>query len=349
MSLGGNKDSVAGATRVALQILNKLYKDPAFGLLGKTKFKLKVKKLHPKISNKEIDEFVESQELQQVNKAKPFKGYYKIVANLYTYQTDIFYLKQYKNTNNNKYIFMIFTDILSKKMFVYPLKSNKKEDILNCLQDFTKNNKVNGIEGDNEFNLKDIKDYLDSKNITYSFDIAAQDHFSKGNKLGIVDSSVKTIKRLIRNYMLSTNSTRYINELQNLVNNYNDTPHSSLPKHKTPDEMFDDEEALKKLKSKLEEHNSSLNKKIDLETGDLVRIAIDKHIFEKEKMTFSKELYIISDVDGYKYRVMDLEGNELKRKYKYFELLKVNEDKIENKVNDNSINKSKKKVQLKEN
>jgi len=241
---------------------------------------------------------------------------------------------------------MIFTDILSKKMFVYPLKSNKKEDILNCLQDFTKNNKVNGIEGDNEFNLKDIKDYLDSKNITYSFDIAAQDHFSKGNKLGIVDSSVKTIKRLIRNYMLSTNSTRYINELQNLVNNYNDTPHSSLPKHKTPDEMFDDEEALKKLKSKLEEHNSSLNKKIDLETGDLVRIAIDKHIFEKEKMTFSKELYIISDVDGYKYRVMDLEGNELKRKYKYFELLKVNEDKIENKVNDNSINKSKKKSSI---
>jgi len=143
------------------QILNKLYKDPAFGLLGKTKFKLKVKKLHPKISNKEIDEFVESQELQQVNKAKPFKGYYKIVGNLYTYQTDIFYLKQYKNTNNNKYIFMIFTDILSKKMFVYPLKSNKKEDILNCLQDFTKNNKVNGIEGDNEFNLKDIKDYLE--------------------------------------------------------------------------------------------------------------------------------------------------------------------------------------------
>jgi len=325
------------------ELLNKLYKDPAFGLLGKSKFKLKVRKIHPDISNKEIDEFVESQELQQVNKAKPFKGYYKIVSNLYTYQTDIFYLKQYKYTNNNKYIFMIFTDILSKKMFVYPLKSNKKQDILYCLKDFIEHHKVNGIEGDNEFDLKDIKDYLDSQNKTYSFDIAKVDHFSKGNKLGIVDASVRTIKRLIRNYMLSQDTTKYIKELQNLVNNYNDTPHSSLPKNKTPNEIFDDEDALKSLKSKLEQHNEKLNHKIDLDTGDLVRIATEKNIFEKEKIAFSKELYIVSDVDGYKYKVMDLQGNELKRKYKYFELLKVDEDKLENKVNDKNINLSKKK------
>lgn len=331
---------------MASKLLNELYKDPSFGLLGKTKFKAKVRKLHPEISNKQIDQFLERQELQQVNKKKPFKGYYKIVADPYTYQCDIFYLKQYKTTNNNKDTFMIFSEILSKKMFIYPIKSNSKANIIACLEEFIEDNKVVGIGGDNEFNINDIKNLLSSKNIKYSFDVAKDDHFSKGNKLGIVDSAVKQVKRLIRNYMLLKKTTRYIDVLDELVMNYNTTPHSSIG-NKTPNDLYNDEDAMKRLQEKLEDHNKKLNSTINLETGDLVRVALNKGKFDKENITFSKEIYLINEVDGYKYRVMTTEGVEIPRKYKYFELLKVDEDKVDNKINDSSIELSKKKQKQK--
>lgn len=324
------------------KILKKLYNDPEFGLLGKTKFKLKVRRLHPEISNKEVEDFVQNQELQQVNTKKPFKGYYKIVANPYSYQIDVFYMKQYKSTNNNFFAFMIYVDILSKKMFVDPIRKNTKGEIIESLTEFISKNKVNKLQGDNEFNINDIKSYLTSKNIKFSFDIAKDDHFSKGNKLGIVDSGVRTIKRLIRNYILSKGSTRYISILQNLVNNYNDTPHTSL-ENKTPNEVYNNESLQLKIKEVLDAHNRKLNKQIDIDVGDVVRVAIDKNKFDKENIVFSKELYLVSEVIGYKYKVMALDGKEMKRKYKYFELLKIDEKQLENRIDDTADKSSKKR------
>ena len=41
------------------EILKKLFYDPKTGLLSKSKFKTRVKKLHPEISNKEIEDFLQ--------------------------------------------------------------------------------------------------------------------------------------------------------------------------------------------------------------------------------------------------------------------------------------------------
>ncbi len=53
-------------------LLKKIYYDPKTELLSKTKFKTKVKQLHPEITMKEIDAFVSKQELQQVNSKSTF-------------------------------------------------------------------------------------------------------------------------------------------------------------------------------------------------------------------------------------------------------------------------------------
>ncbi len=76
------------------EILKKLYYDTTTGLSSKAKFKLKVKRLYTNISNKQIDEFLNKQELTQVNTKNQFKGFYKIIPPSRFFQMDIFFVKK---------------------------------------------------------------------------------------------------------------------------------------------------------------------------------------------------------------------------------------------------------------
>ena len=311
-----------------LSTLKKLYYDPAYGLLGKAKFIQKVKRSHPDIPTKVVKEFVDKQALQQVNKKKPFKGYYKINAPPKTFQIDLFFLPKYKSTNNNISTFFIAVDILSKKMFMYPMKGRTKDDIMSVVTNFIEEHKPSGLSGDDEFNMKGLREMLLKTQISLTTDVAADDHFSKGNKLGVVDSATRTIKKMIDNYIISNDSTAFVKDLPKIVANYNDSPHSSLD-NKTPDEVYEDKDYQMEMQMINAAYNSALESKVDIDVGDFVRVSVDKSKFQKQTITFSPDLYVVSDKDGYKYRVIDEYGVELKRKYKYFELLKVDPDAIE--------------------
>jgi mRNA-degrading endonuclease HigB of HigAB toxin-antitoxin module len=76
------------------------------------------------------------------------------------------------------------------------------------------------------------------------------------------------------------------------------------------------------------EHNKQLEAKIDLEIGDYVRKVVSKSAFEKETTTFSKDIYVIFDKEGHKYRLINEDGEEVAGLYKYFELLKVDTSKL---------------------
>jgi hypothetical protein len=314
------------------EILRKLYYDPKTGLLSKAKFKAKVKQLHPDIPAKDVDAFVQKQELQQVNQKGVFKGFFKIVAPPRHFQMDVFFMSPYKRTNNNTSMFMIFVDILSRKMHVIPMKSKTQETLLETIKKFVGEVKdVKGFYADDEFAASKIVAYCEEQGIRLNTDVAKDDHFSKGNKLGIVDVATKTIKRYIRNYMLAHDTTKYINKLQELVDNYNATPHSSL-KNRTPSEMYDDLKSQQDMYYKLVQHNESLDDKIDLDIGDYVRKRTDKGRFDKEDAKFSKEIYIIAEQLGHKYRLMDADEKLLPRKFKYFELSKVDPGEVEGSV-----------------
>jgi len=292
--------------------LRELYYSSKTGLTSKAKFKLKVKKLYPEITNKEIDTFLNKQEITQVNKKGTFKGFFKIVAPPNSYQMDIFFLNSYKKRNGNYGAFFIFIDILSRKMFIYPIKDRKTETILKALKEFVNDAKeVYMLSGDDEFDNKAIVKYCDDNNIRLTTNVSAEDHFSKGNALGIVDRATKTIKTMIRNYILTHDTTRFIDKLQDLVDNYNDTPHSSL-NNKTPDDVYKDKKFQEALYKKYSAYNDKLNDKVDLEIGDYVRKRVDKGKFDKEQATFSKEIYVIDRKVGTKYKIIDADQIEQK-------------------------------------
>ena len=314
-------------------ILKKLYYDPKTGLQSKTKFKSWVRKLHPKITAKVIDEFLAKQELSQINKKETFKGFFKITAPPDSYQMDIFFMNAYKKQNRNISAFFIFIDIPSRKMHIYPLKDRKTESLLEVLKTFVKDigRDIFMLQGDDEFSNAKIVEFCDSKNIIITTDVSAEEHVTKVNKLGIVDRATRTIKTYIRNYMLSKETTKFIDNLQDLVDNYNDTSHSSL-NNKTPNEVYENPDYQEKMRRRDQEHNKDLSDKVDLDIGDYVRKRVDKKKFDKENARFSKEIFVIEDKEGTRYRLVDGDGKKSKRLFKYFELIKVNPKDVEGRL-----------------
>ena len=115
-------------------LLKKLYYDPKTGLLSLTKFKLKVKSKYPEITHKEIDEFVKKLQLQQINSKSTFKGTFHIVAPPKHFQMDVFFMSAHKSSNENTSMFLIFVDILSRRMFIFPIKNRTQESLLEGIE-----------------------------------------------------------------------------------------------------------------------------------------------------------------------------------------------------------------------
>ena len=120
------------------------------------------------------------------------------------------------------------------------------------------------------------------------------------------------MKSRIQKYFVKNKTKRWIDILQNVVDDYNKTPHSA---HGFPPQDVDSENreiVYKKLYP-----NFNLRTVCKLSVGDKVRKILQKDIFEKGyQANWSEEIYIISKVkqsDGVCwYYLEDLEGTKQK-------------------------------------
>lgn len=85
--------------------------------------------------------------------------------------------------------------------------------------------------------------------------------------------------------MISEDTLKFIDVLDSLVENYNNTPHASLG-DKTPNQAHKNTGLQNRLREKAKKHNRKLLQRIDLDIGDYVRRSVDKSKFEKEKAKF---------------------------------------------------------------
>jgi hypothetical protein len=114
--------------------------------------------------------------------------------------------------------------------------------------------------------------------------------------LGIIDRFARTLKNTLSKIFLRTDKVNWIDYLDKVIDNYNNSPHSSLgdiaPNHANdPDNLkvILDINDLKNLK------NNTVN---DLNIGDKVRLS-DKNIFLKgTEGKFSDEVYKVEKVNG---------------------------------------------------
>ena len=322
--------------------MQKLLKEnPKLSLLSKTKL-YSIAREHD-ITKKEVDAYFESKEIYQIYKPRTKKTKLVITAPPYSFQIDIIILPKYKHSNNGVTRFLLLVDILSRKAYAYILKTGKMDEVIDKYLDFIKNveEPLNSIAGDDFFNNKKFIEVNKELMINLYTDVSKDDHLVRGSdKLGILDRCVRTLKKLIEKYMLTNKTTRWTSFLDKIIDLYNDTPNNGI-KNKTPNEVFDDHDYMMGLYENQSKKNRKTFKKVDINVGDTVRIARGKTKFDKETYTFSTELYKVKMIDGYRFVLVDENGDEVKRKYKADELLKV--IKTTERVDKETIGKADKK------
>ena len=290
--------------------------------IGGTKayFISKVQQKYPRLDKKDIEAWLKSQEVVQVNtKVKGIN--LKITAKPRTFQIDIMFYRIGQSLKP----FLLLVDIMSRKAFCYAIPGEKNmTKIITAYNKFLQEvDYVNGVEGDGEFDNTAFKKLNEEKGIKVNTSVAKDNHVTTGNKLGIIDRLTRTLKENIRKYRASAGT---LGNLQSMIDKvvtlYNDSPHRGI-KGKTPNQMWDNVKEQEKRNIIDTMSNDKTFNKLTLGIGDDVRVLENKDKFDKGNAQFSQEIYEIHDRVGYSYKVKDADGTVKRRRYKPHELLPV--------------------------
>ena len=301
-------------------------------IIGSKQNFIKLAKQKLKASTKEINEFLKNQEINQVNKKATKHTNLKITAPPRTYQLDIMYYPIGENFKN----ILLIVDIQSRKAWAYVISSTSGENILNAYKKFESEvDIINAIEGDNQFSFKAFQEYNKEKNIRLDTSIAKDEHISAhGNKLGILDRLVRTLKDMIEKYRsVVSKQTSFSEVVDKVINTYNNQPHRTIKS--TPNEMFNDVSKQIFDNHKDKEDNRIELKKNNVNIGAEARILESKGKLEKGSQKYSLDLYKLVEREGNRFIVQDSEGDKLRRKLKPSEIQVVKQ--VDNKIDRNII------------
>ena len=245
-------------------------------------------------------------------------------------QLDLVDLSKFSHKNQGYRWILTGIEILSRYGFAVPVKrkdtSHMTEAVDRLLQDFKtgfgKFPNVVQFDDGKEFYNVGVKRLLESKNIKY---------FStkSDKKAAVVERFNRTLKTMMRKYFFKNKTYNWLNVLDKLTENYNNTKHRSIGMK--PIEVNEDNEfeVWKKLFGGAKESEASKAfKPPEFKVGDSVRIHKYKSIFAKGyEPNFTSEVFKIKSVlkgDPNMHVLEDLEEEPIIGKFYEQELSKIN-------------------------
>ena len=286
------------------QLLNKLYYED-LNFVGVNPLYDLAKKHDKTITKEFVSNWLKSQSThQQTTKAIKKKEYKPIYSDdFYSYQIDLTFLNKYKNSNNGNYVLFTAININSRYAYAYYSKNKETSTILNLLDKFKNDAKeINKITADSgsEFTNKKVSDWFQDNNITLFFVIG------DSHKLGIINRFHRTLKEKILKYFIASGTTRWIDVIDKIIKNYNNTENRTIGC--TPTEAsnhFIQSIIINNAQQKTEEME---NKSIKYNIGDKCRIKENTKLFDKMKRKYSADIYTIVKVNK---NTVDIENDEL--------------------------------------
>lgn len=287
-----------------MEELKKIFYDPKQGLVNVKKLYDKIKEKDINISLKDVKQFYENQTVNQIMRPiKKPKQFNSFRANYprEIYQMDIIVYNRYRY-HNYQYILVVI-DIYSRYMEARPMTNRNFNTIMDNFKSIVDSMGLpEMIQCDNEFNTNEFINYLKKNDISVRF--SDPDEI---NKNPIVERVNGTIARQLQKIRLTTNKYDWYNYLSDVVENYNNTIHSTV-KNK-PIDIFN---------GKAKNRQVYNYEPIQFNKGDKVRIVKHKKIFDKgDEITHSTQVYMVQDIKGNK---IQLDNGEL---YKPYEIKKV--------------------------
>ena len=210
-------------------------------------------------------------------------------------------------------------DIFSKYAWVVPLKDKKGITIVKAFQIILKqsNRKPNKIwvdKGSEFFNASFKKWFQDNDIIMYST--------HNERKSVVAERFIRTLKSKIYKHMTSISKNVYIDKLDDIVNEYNNTYHTTI-KMKLIDV---------KDNTYINTDKEINNKDSKFKVGDRIRISKYKNIFAKDfAPDWSEEVFAIKKVKNtapWTYVINDLNGEEIIGTFYEKELQKTSQEEF---------------------
>ena len=193
-------------------------------------------------------------------------------------------------------------DLFSKYAFVIPLKDKNGISVVNAFNKIIKqsNRKPNKIwvdQGGEFYNNVFEKWFSDNNIIMYST-------YNEGKSV-VAERFIRTLKNKLYQPMTATGKNVYYDVLDDVVNKYNNTKHSTI--NLKPIDVGDNNKRVY-----IDEHNEKDSR---FKVGDRVRISKFKNIFAKGYApNWSSEIFIVDKVNDtvpYTYSLKDLNGEEI--------------------------------------
>ena len=235
--------------------------------------------------------------IKKINKRKVYSQFKDNI-----WRVDLADMQSLSKKNKGIKYLLCAIDLYSKYAFVVPLKDKKGISVVNRFNKIIKrsNRKPNKIWVDQggEFYNNVFKKWLSDN------DIIMYLTYNEGTSV-VAEGFIRTLKNKLYKNMAGTCKNVYYNILDDAVNEYNNTKHSTI-KIKPKDVKYNNKRVY------IDEHNEKDSR---FKVGDTVRISTFKNIFAKGYIpNWSKEIFIvdkINDTVSYTYNLKDLNDEEI--------------------------------------
>ena len=223
----------------------------------------------------------------------------------------------YVRANGGMKYILLMIDVFSKMCYVEPMRDKNG---LTCLIAFE--NILKRVPEIPTHLVTDEGTEFYNHNVQTMFKNFNINHYSiRGtHKACIAERMIRTLKGRLEKYFWQNKTKRYIDVIQQIVTNYNNTPHRTIGMAPSAVNESNRKAVFKKMYKNIDDKTTPR-----LRVGDQVRITKDKTIFSKGyTRNWSIDLYTIvmarssGGVDYYK--VEDQHGNRLPRQRYYYEL-----------------------------
>ena len=304
-----------------MELLNRIYRNPNTGYTGIKELYRRAKARDKSITMNKVKTFLMNQYSAQRHKPiKKIRHYLPITADDVNdvFQIDLMDMKNISTMNKNYKWLFVCVDVFSRFAYVVPMKNKNTNEILNASMNILNKVKPNKIMCDNgsEFTSGQFKKLCSDKNIIINY-VDVNNHLIPhiGNRLGIVDRFIQTLRQRIQNYCDDYDTNTYIDVLQDIVNNINDSFNSGIGTvPSNPDKLEIEQKLDEKFVDALKERSKN-----DFKIGDHVRCIINKNLFEKGSIAkWSIKIYTIKEEKAHSYLL------DNGKWYKYYQIIKVN-------------------------
>ena len=294
--------------------IRQIYNDLNIGLAGVNAFHDKLIEYGIDIDFDELKRILSKEDSYTINKPAKRKFIIRkvIVYNVYEQlQADLVFMdvKQgapAKLNDNVKYLLTII-DLLSKYAWLVPLTDKTGKSITEAFQPILEKIKPKLLQFDKETEF--YNKYFEDMLASYNIKIFCTNSDKKAQN---VERFNRTLKMRMGKPFDAQNNFRYLDKLQDLVNNCNNTIHSTI-KMKPIDAIKPKNYNL--LINNYYKNYPYKNNKIKFEVGDVVRIPIYLSTFTKEVTgKWTRELFKISKINNTApiiYNIVDLNNESL--------------------------------------